>query len=667
MGSSVVPTIGEVYAGRYRVLRRLGEGGMGTVFEALDTTLERRIALKVVSPALVDRDAYRERFAREAALLARVRSRHIVHIHEYGQVGDTVYLTTELFPDGDLRNRLALHGALDRREALSVTAQLCEALGDAHDVGVVHRDVKPANVLLWERSGRLLAYLCDFGIAVDGSADGTGLTRTGGIVGSPAYMAPERHLGADADERGDLYSLGCVLWAALTGNAPYSGTDFQVITSHVQDAVPQLGSGTPLDARIDGLLSRAMDKEPARRFASVQEMGEEVASILGDLDAGRLGPVPPAPGPATGAGPAGGPTGAGTDTGTGTGTDGGGATRLVAGPLRTATPATTPPAGPAATPTAAASSGQAESPSGELADHGTVIRSGAAAAAPVARGPVAGTGAGAPPTDPPAAGPRTPTPAAGDGPGRERAARRPLLLVAAAVLALVLVGGLAFLGLAGGEDTEPLAEPDPTPSETTSSNPTSPPAAARPVVAAEPAYRSVRFDLAVAADGERAEDLALEVDTGTGWRAVQPGSLDVPTSRGGERACIAVRVAGSAADGVRRCGRSQPPTVSLVREQRPCTRTIDGTVFPCTYYAVRVAGLTSASTPRAEVLPVGAQPWCQDPAIGPQFCRRVEVGTDGRGVIDRYFAILTDSGSARLRVDGVTSAPVRLFCGAPCA
>ncbi len=123
----MVPTIGELYAGRYRVLRRLGEGGMGTVVEALDTTLDRRIALKVVSPALVDRDAYRERFAREAALLARVRSRHIVHIHEYGQVEDTVYLTTELFPDGDLRNRLAVHGALDRREALSVAAQLCEA------------------------------------------------------------------------------------------------------------------------------------------------------------------------------------------------------------------------------------------------------------------------------------------------------------------------------------------------------------------------------------------------------------------------------------------------------------------------------------------------------------------------------------------------------------
>ena len=651
MGSSVVPTIGEVYAGRYRVLRRLGEGGMGTVFEALDTTLERRIALKVVSPALVDRDAYRERFAREAALLARVRSRHIVHIHEYGQVEDTVYLTTELFPDGDLRNRLAMHGALDRREALSVAAQLCEALGDAHDVGVVHRDVKPANVLLWERSGRLLAYLCDFGIAVDGSADGTGLTRTGGIVGSPAYMAPERHLGADADERGDLYSLGCVLWAALTGNAPYSGTDFQVITSHVQDAVPQLGTGTPLDERIDALLQRAMDKDPGRRFASVQAMGEEVASILRDLDAGRLGPVPAAPGPPGGTGAGGVPTG------TGTGTDGGGATRMVPGPVRPATPA--PAAAPAA-PAPAAQPGPAESPSGDLADHGTVIRSGAAAGSPRTT---------APPTAPPLA-PGSPSAAPGADDGPERGGRRSVLLVAVAVLALVLVGGLAALGLAGGEDGEPLADPDPStsgsPTATGSAEAGSPPAGARPVVAAEPAYRSVRFDVAVEVDGEPVEDVPLEVDTGAGWSSVQPGILAVPTTRGGERACAQVRVAGTAADGVRRCGRSQPPTVSLVREQRPCTRTIDGTVFPCTYYAVRVAGLAPGTSPRAEVLPVGAQPWCQDPAIGAQFCRRVEVDDNGRGTIDRYFAILTDSGSARLRVDGVTSAPVRLFCGEPC-
>lgn len=595
----MVPTVGEVYAQRYRVLRRLGEGGMGTVFEALDTTLDRRIALKVVSPALADRDAYRERFAREAALLARVRSRHIVHIHEYGQDGDTVYLTTELFPDGDLRNRLATKGALGRREALSVTAQLCEALGDAHDVGVVHRDVKPANVLLWERAGTLLAYLCDFGIAVDGSRDGAdGLTRTGGVVGSPAYMAPERHLGADADERGDVYSLGCVLWAALTGNAPYAGTDFQIITSHVQAPVPTLGTGTELDDRIDALLARAMDKEPERRFAGVQEMGAEVTAILADLDAGRLAEPDAPPAPAA------------------------------------------PPAPPR------------ETPSGE----GTVIRS--ATPVPEARPtpPPAERGAAAPPPVPP-----TGTGGEGDeAPARGRGRRG--LVAAVVALLLVLVGGVATAMVVGGDD-EPAA--DPAPSAPASAASSSPPVAGDPTVTAKPAYLAVRFTLA-APDGAPA-GTALEVDTGSGWRDVDPGALSVRTERGGRQACVQVRVAGSAGDGVRRCGRALPPRVALVREQRPCSRTIEGTTYPCTYYAVRVEGLAPGTTPLAEVLPTTGLPWCRDPQIGAQFCREVSVGDDGRGTIDRYFAILTDSGSARLRVDGVLSPTVRLFCGEPCA
>lgn len=604
----MIPTVGEVYADRYRIVRRLGEGGMGTVFEATDTVLDRRIALKVVSPALADREAYQERFAREAALLARVRSRHIVHIHEYGQVDDTVYLTTELFPDGDLRNRLALRGALDRREALSITAQLCEALADAHEVRVVHRDVKPANVLLWERSGQLLAYLADFGIAVDGTGGSSGgLTRTGGVVGSPAYMAPERHLGADADERGDLYSLGCVLWAALTGSAPYAGTDFQVISAHVHDDVPRLATGQTLDERIDALLARAMDKDPEQRFATAQEMRAEVVGILADIDAGRLAVVPSAtPGAAAGAG---------SDPASGAA----GATRFVE------------------------------------RDSGTVIRSSSSEQEVAA---VAG-GASEPP---PALRAESPEDAA---PTR---VRRRGLLVVALLLLVALVAGVAVASL-GGDEPAPSAT-DPTTGASTSSDaapadPTSPGAAdppARPEVSAEPAYRSVRFTLA--ADDPDAE---LEVDTGGGWRPVRSSVLTVPTERGGQRACVAVRGVGATGDGVTRCGRSQPPRVSLYRDEGPCSRTIDGTVYPCTYYSVRVEGLEPGSSPRAEVLPVGAQPWCSDPAIGRQFCRPVQVGDDGRGRIAKYFAILTDSGSVRLRVAGVTSGTVRLFCGAPCS
>jgi hypothetical protein len=296
-----------------------------------------------------------------------------------------------------------------------------------------------------------------------------------------------------------------------------------------------------------------------------------------------------------------------------------------------------------------------ETPSGE----GTVIRS--ATPVPEARPtpPPAERGALAPP----------PTPRTGvstgagadDAPARGRGRRG--LVAAAVALLLVLVGGVATaMVVGGGDDDEPAAGPTPTTSASTSSS--SPAVAGDPRVSARPGYRAVTFTLA-APQGAPA-DTALEVDSGAGWRDVDPGRLTVPTDRGGERACVEVRVAGSAGDGVRRCGRAAPPRVSLVREQRPCSRTIEGTTYPCTYYAVRVEGLTPGSSPLAEVLPTTGLPWCRDPQIGDQFCREVRVGDDGRGTIDRYFAILTDSGSARLRVDGVTTAPVRLFCGEPC-
>ncbi len=275
------PKADEEYAGRYRIVREIGHGGMGIVYEAVDTVLNRSVALKILLPSLPDRDGYQARFAREASVLAQIRSRHIVGIHEYGEHDDTVFFITELFPDGDLQHWLTERGALDRRSSLLLVAQLCEALADAHASGVVHRDVKPGNVLLWRRSDGLIPYLCDFGIALDGQR---GLTRAGALIGSPAYMAPERHFGHAADERGDLYSVGCVLWAALTGDAPFSGTDFQMMNSHINEATPQLDTGDPVDQRIDEVLADLMHKDPERRPASAEAVRQSLLGILRDID-----------------------------------------------------------------------------------------------------------------------------------------------------------------------------------------------------------------------------------------------------------------------------------------------------------------------------------------------------------------------------------------------
>jgi len=271
------PKADDEYGGRYRIVRELGHGGMGIVYEAVDTVLNRSVALKIVLPSLPDREDYQTRFAREASVLATIRSRHIVGIQEYGEHEDTVFFVTELFPDGDLQRWLQSHGPLDRRAALLLVAQVCEALADAHSSGVVHRDVKPGNVLLWNRSEGLIPYLCDFGIAIDGQQ---GLTPTGALIGSPAYMAPERHFGHAADERGDVYSVGCLLWSVLTGDAPYSGTDFQMMNAHINEPIPQLGTGHPVDQRIDDVLAGTMQKDPESRLATLDEVRQRLLAIV---------------------------------------------------------------------------------------------------------------------------------------------------------------------------------------------------------------------------------------------------------------------------------------------------------------------------------------------------------------------------------------------------
>lgn len=258
---------------------------MGAVFEAHDPTLHRLVALKVVLPDKADIDEFRQRFEREAQMLARVHSRHIVHIHDVGEQDNSLYLVTELIPDGDLFTWLSKRGAMSPSQALRLVAQLSEGLADAHKAGVFHRDVKPRNVLLWDRDGELIGYLCDFGIAVD---ETPGLTKTGTLVGSPEYMAPERHLGEPATARGDVYSLGCVLWACLTGAPPYSGTDYQVMNAHLNEPLPALriGRGEAANRELESLLERMLEKEPRNRPAGAADLGREALRIAERLEAG---------------------------------------------------------------------------------------------------------------------------------------------------------------------------------------------------------------------------------------------------------------------------------------------------------------------------------------------------------------------------------------------
>ena len=256
--------------GPYRITGELGRGGMGVVYAAVHDGLNRRVAIKVLAPELAREDSFRRRFEREANALASLYSPHIIDIYDHGELEGCLFIATPLVTGGSLSALLEEAGALPPEVALGVVAQVSSALADAHGAGIVHRDVKPSNVLLHRSAdGELFAYLGDFGIATSPDQD---RTRTEGVVGTLAYGAPERHRGEDASFASDIYSLGCLLLAALTGRAPYQGPDVEVALQHLHAPVPRYDGGGPAHHLVNDVLQRAMAKRPEDRYASAGEM-----------------------------------------------------------------------------------------------------------------------------------------------------------------------------------------------------------------------------------------------------------------------------------------------------------------------------------------------------------------------------------------------------------
>ncbi|WP_299054315.1 protein kinase [uncultured Nocardioides sp.] len=287
-------TTGRLLARRYRLDDLVGHGGMGVVHRATDLRLDRRVAVKVISGARSGAEEARARFAREVAALARLDSPHVVAIVDHGEAdgGDadggarpgSPYLVTQLVPGGDLGSVLRGSGGLAPATAVEVVAQVLDALRDAHAAGVVHRDVKPANVLLRDadavredRPGDVHVYLCDFGIAQLAADDG--LTSTGMVAGTWAYLPPERGRGEAATAASDLYAAGCLLWACLTGRPPYDGSDVEVAIAHQHEPVPRLGWTGDLGTALDAVLTRAMAKDPADRYADAAAMRADLLAL----------------------------------------------------------------------------------------------------------------------------------------------------------------------------------------------------------------------------------------------------------------------------------------------------------------------------------------------------------------------------------------------------
>ncbi|MET8797740.1 protein kinase [Nocardia sp. NPDC004568] len=261
--------------GRYRLLDPLGAGAMGEVHRAYDTGTQRMVAVKVLSREFAQDTVYRRRFQREAQLVARLHEPHIVPIHDFGEIDGRLFLEMRLVEAPNLASLLADRGSLPATEAVAVVAQIAAALDAAHAGGVVHRDVKPSNILITAEG---FAYLIDFGIAR--SSQDTTLTRAGTMIGTLAYMAPERLTLDRIDARSDVYSLACVLYECLAGTKPYTGESVErQIAAHLTER-PPLPSAAGLPPAFDEVVARGLAKDPDQRYGSAGELAAAAQQAL---------------------------------------------------------------------------------------------------------------------------------------------------------------------------------------------------------------------------------------------------------------------------------------------------------------------------------------------------------------------------------------------------
>jgi DNA-binding beta-propeller fold protein YncE/predicted Ser/Thr protein kinase len=291
-GSELRP--GSTVAG-YRIEALVGRGGMGAVYRTVDEGLQRKVALKVIAPELAQDERFRERFLRESRIAASLDHPHIVPIYQAGEADGVLFLAMRYVEGSDLAKLVAEEGALEPKRAVELLSQIAEALDAAHEKGLVHRDIKPSNVLISVSGGREHCYLGDFGLTKrTGSL--SGVTAVGEVVGTLEYVAPEQITGGPLDERADVYSLGCVLYECLTGQAPFPrATDVALLWAHVhEEPTPPSVAKPELPKELDTVFARALAKEPARRYRSAGELLAATRSALRLTEAGAAAPAAPA-------------------------------------------------------------------------------------------------------------------------------------------------------------------------------------------------------------------------------------------------------------------------------------------------------------------------------------------------------------------------------------
>ncbi|MEM7157520.1 MAG: serine/threonine-protein kinase [Myxococcota bacterium] len=282
---------GMVLSDRYRVLKKLGEGGMGSVYLAEHTTIKKRLALKVLSSEYSHKQDLVDRFLQEARAASMIDQQNVVEITDFGSVPNgSVFFVMEFLNGEDLSRTIKTQGALPWARVKPIMLQICAALTAAHEAGIIHRDMKPENCYRIKRgSNEDFIKVLDFGIAkvtTDDGEGGRGLTRTGMIFGTPEYMSPEQAKGEKVDFRVDVYAVGVILYELLTGQVPFTADTFMgILTKHMFEAPPapsQVAPEADIPQKVEAIILKALQKDREYRFQSMRDLAEAIEDVASD-------------------------------------------------------------------------------------------------------------------------------------------------------------------------------------------------------------------------------------------------------------------------------------------------------------------------------------------------------------------------------------------------
>ncbi|MBZ4423128.1 protein kinase [Myxococcus sp. RHST-1-4] len=290
--------LGQVLDGRYKIESVLGQGGMGMVFRATQTSVQRPVAVKTLNPSLAAAPQFFERFRREAEIASRLRHPNVITIFDFGRAPDgTCYFVMELLQGESLKEIVKREGPMSLRRAVSLVEQACQGLAHAHAEGCVHRDLKPHNIMVQQLSGKDFVKVLDFGLVKAMEAEEEEqLTSTGQVLGTPQYMPPEQAGGEAVDQRSDLYSMAGVLYFCLTGSSPYgANTVRKALTASLTQPVPAVNSkrqGAPVPASLDAFFKKALSPEKEDRYQNAQEFVDAMLDAVADLSPEELDALP---------------------------------------------------------------------------------------------------------------------------------------------------------------------------------------------------------------------------------------------------------------------------------------------------------------------------------------------------------------------------------------